>query len=62
MAVLDTRPPGRDTIQPLFQETHMIRKTRSAQGRAATFGVPHSNECLHLTTYPRKIKHLHDDT
>ena len=34
----------------------------SVLARAATFGVPHSNECPHLTTYPRKIKHLHDDT
>ena len=40
----------------------MVRKTRSAQGRAATFGVPRSNECPNLTSYPRKIKHLHDDT
>jgi len=38
----------------------MLGKTRSSQGRAATFGVP--NECPNLTTYPRKIKHLHDDT
>jgi hypothetical protein len=30
--------------------------------RSATFGVPHANECPNLTTYPRKIKHLHDDT
>jgi hypothetical protein len=30
--------------------------------RGATFGVPHANECPNLTTYPRKIKHLHDDT
>jgi hypothetical protein len=30
--------------------------------RGATFGVPHSNECPNLTTYQRKIKHLHDDT
>jgi hypothetical protein len=36
--------------------------TRSAQGRAATFGVPRANEIPHLDTYPRKIKHLHDDT
>ena len=28
----------------------------------ATFGVPRANECPNLTTYPRKIKHLHDDT
>jgi len=40
----------------------MLRTTRSAQGRAATFGVPGSNECPNLTTYPRKTKHLHDDT
>ena len=40
----------------------MLRTTRSAQGRAATFGAPHANECPNLTTYPRKIKHLHDDT
>jgi len=40
----------------------MIRWTHSQQGRAATFGVPHANECPHLTTYHRKIKHLHDDT
>jgi len=40
----------------------MTRKTRSSQARAATFGVPRSNECPNLTTYPRKIKHLHDDT
>jgi len=40
----------------------MVRKPRSAQGRAATFGVPRSNECPNLTSYPRKIKHLHDDT
>jgi len=41
----------------------MIR--RNAERRRAgpaTFGVPHPNECPHLTTYPRKIKHLHDDT
>ena len=40
----------------------MIRMTRSSQGRAATFGVPHPNERPNLTTYHRKIKHLHDDT
>jgi hypothetical protein len=40
----------------------MPRTTRSSQGRAATHGVPRSNECPNLTTYPRKIKHLHDDT
>jgi hypothetical protein len=40
----------------------MVRETRSAQGRAATQGVPAADECPHLTTYPRKIKHLHDDT
>jgi hypothetical protein len=34
----------------------------SALARSATFGVPHPNECPHLETYPRKIKHLHDDT
>lgn len=40
----------------------MVRTTRSAQGRAAMFNAPPSNECPNLTTYPRKIKHLHDDT
>jgi hypothetical protein len=40
----------------------MGRETRSMQGRAATYGVPAADEGPHLTTYPRKIKHLHDDT
>jgi len=40
----------------------MVRQTRSAEARAARLGVPHANECPNLTTYPRKIKHLHDDT
>jgi hypothetical protein len=40
----------------------MNRTTISMLARGATFGVPHANECPNLTTYPRKIKHLHDDT
>jgi len=40
----------------------MFRKARNSQGGAAAFGVPPSNECPNLTTYSRKIKHLHDDT
>lgn len=40
----------------------MGKITRAIQGRSATYGVPRSDETPNLTTYPRKIKHLHDDT
>jgi hypothetical protein len=40
----------------------MVRETRKAQARRATHNTPHGDETPHLTTYPRKIKHLHDDT
>lgn len=45
------------------QGTPAMRKTTIKMlALGATFGVPHANECPNLTTYPRKIKHLHDDT
>jgi hypothetical protein len=57
-----TQPPGRGH-HGFVPESFVMRNTPiSVLARAATFGVPHSNECPHLTTYPRKIKHLHDDT
>ena len=40
----------------------MRKTTIKTLALGATFGVPHANECPNLTTYLRKIKHLHDDT
>jgi hypothetical protein len=40
----------------------MLPGTRKTQGRLATHNAPHGDETPNLTTYPRKIKHLHDDT
>lgn len=47
---------------PAMRKTTIHRTTIKMLALGATFGVPRANECPNLTTYPRKIKHLHDDT